>query len=97
MQVVLYRSLAVVLRVKSNSNGFCITWYFVLFLFAFLCVAPTWVCWMYQFVLTVVYFVCSMCAGCLVQVFKQLYCGLKVIVMGFVLHGTVGNVCKSKV
>ena len=27
-------------------------------LFAFLCVAPTWVCCMYQFVLTVVYFVC---------------------------------------
>ena len=38
VQVVLYRSLAVVLRVKRYSSWFCSTWYFVLFLFAFLCV-----------------------------------------------------------
>ena len=43
VQVVLYRSLAVVLRVKSYSSWFCSTWYFVLLLFAFLFVAPTWV------------------------------------------------------
>ena len=34
-----------------------------------------WVCCMYQFVLTVVYFVCSMCAGCLVQVFSTCIAG----------------------
>ena len=31
-----------------------------------------WFCCMYTFVLTAVYFVCSMCAGCQVQVFSSL-------------------------
>ena len=31
-----------------------------------------WFCCMYTFVLTAVYFVCSMCAGCQVQVFSNL-------------------------
>ena len=31
-----------------------------------------WLCCMYTFVLTAVYFVCSMCAGCQVQVFSSL-------------------------
>ena len=35
-----------------------------------------WVCCMYQFVLIVVYFVCSMCAGCLVQVFSSCIKGM---------------------
>ena len=34
-----------------------------------------WVCCMYQFVLIVVYFVCSMCADFLVQVFSSCFAG----------------------